>query len=198
MIRQDDAAEKQIINICSLIKNEVRDGVDAFDERGTPFEIKSTTKKSKSVSTARDVHLHTIERWRGQHWIMAAGSRADAGLEITDLYLAHPDDLEPFFKKCEEKIKTKFDLVSHFIWSNQTYSTEKKNEAIKVVKRGSTLNDPTIPWRLIRENCVRLPHDDHEKTAAAIRQCILSRPIKSKTAGADIPPVQITPPQETK
>ncbi len=185
MITQDDAREIQIINLCSLIKSDVRDGIDAFDESGNLFEIKSTTKKSKSISTARDVHLHTVERWRKQHWIMAWGSKTEKGMDIKELYVAHPDDLEPFFQKVESKIRKKYEVAAKFIMANTSEPEEDRVEALKVVKRGSSLNDPTISWKLIRERCTPLDASNPTEASRAVRHFISAKPVKSKSTFAD-------------
>ena len=75
MAIQDDKRENEIIALLRLQKGTTRSGVDAFyrfEENGQEYsaeiELKSTT--NETVSTARDVGMDHIQKWRRRIWII--------------------------------------------------------------------------------------------------------------------------------
>lgn len=148
---QDDAREEMIVKMCGLVKTDSRDGIDAFDELHHPYEIKSTTKRA-GVSTARDVGLHTVERWRKQYWVFAIGENLKSGFEIRELFVAHPDHLEPFFQKVIDRfIESTLSSMHTITFARQMgWDADDCNKAWKNMKKGARLNDPNIPLSLVR------------------------------------------------
>lgn len=85
MAAQDDARERQMLSLFNLERppGHQRGGIDAVLElegrdvpsglhgEMVPFELKSATKGRADFSTGRDIGLHTINRWRGLHWLFA-------------------------------------------------------------------------------------------------------------------------------
>jgi hypothetical protein len=85
MAAQDDARERQMLSLFNLDRppDHQRGGIDAVLElegreipssvrgRKVPFELKSATKGRADFSAGRDIGLHTIDRWRGLHWLFA-------------------------------------------------------------------------------------------------------------------------------
>lgn len=107
MAVQDDGRERELIRLIGLRSGVSRSGVDAyydFSAEGvrytTPIELKSTT--SRSVSTARDVGLHHIEKWRQRVWVFGFYDRP--GNRLEDVLVLGPQDMEPWIGKLERYI----------------------------------------------------------------------------------------------
>jgi hypothetical protein len=109
MTIQDDAREQELCNLFNLIWDPMhaRAGTDAVldvsvngETLRIDFEVKSST--TRSISTARDVGMDHISRWRRKHWIMGFyssgyGTRARLGYA---LYLT-PADMAPWIDELE-------------------------------------------------------------------------------------------------
>ena len=100
-----------------------RSGIDAyFDFTSTgrrysaPIELKSTTVRA--VSTARDVGIDHIEKWRSRIWVF--GFYRPSGQVLESLLTLSPDDMEPWISRIEryvapdfmisERLATKLDI----------------------------------------------------------------------------------------
>ena len=88
-----------------------RSGVDAyldFNANGRrysmPIELKSTTVGS--VSTARDVGLDHIEKWRSRVWVF--GFYNSSGRTLEKVLVLGPDDMEPWISRIERYIAPDF------------------------------------------------------------------------------------------
>ena len=109
--------------IIGLRAGEGRSGVDAyldFTSAGrrysAPIELKSTTVRS--VSTARDVGIDHIEKWRSRIWVF--GFYRPSGQVLESLLTLSPEDMEPWISRIErymapdfmigERIATKLDM----------------------------------------------------------------------------------------
>lgn len=104
-IVQDDERERQLIELFGFtgLEEATRGGTDAYikvNHRDFPFEIKSTTRGS--ISTARDVGLNHILKWRGKHWLFGIYSNPET-LEYC-LY-APPDLMDPWINQLEDYIR---------------------------------------------------------------------------------------------
>jgi len=178
-ITQDNSRENQIINLCSLEKQPGRIGVDARDIwHKYPYEIKSVTK-NKGVSTARQVHVNKINKWRSIYWIFAKGLKTIDGMTINELFIAHPDDLEPFFKKCENKINDKLKLCKTVLRAAKKQKISKTilDTVKKTMEVGTRLDDPCIPWKLITENGTPLTKTNKRKIKKEIKSFVEEYPI---------------------
>ena len=107
MAVQDDRREKELIQLIGLRGGSSRSGVDAFFDfsakgvkYATPIELKSTT--SRSVSTARDVGLGHIERWRQRVWVFGFYDRA--GIRLERVLALGPQEMEPWIGQIERYI----------------------------------------------------------------------------------------------
>jgi hypothetical protein len=119
MTVQDDAREHELCNLFNLRWDPMhaRGGTDAeleIDIDGKTieidFEVKSTT--TDTVSTARDVGMTHIERWRRKHWVIGfyqsqVGIRARLGYA---LYLT-PADMQPWLDELEAYIAPDVELA---------------------------------------------------------------------------------------
>jgi hypothetical protein len=119
MTVQDDAREHELCNLFNLEwdPQHARGGTDATlkiqhkDEvLRLEFEVKSST--GSTVSTARDVSMRHIERWRSKHWVIGfysstVGIRARLNYA---LYLT-PADIAPWLDQLEAYIRPDFLLA---------------------------------------------------------------------------------------
>jgi hypothetical protein len=111
---QDDAREKQLRELYGLTKPQGagRMGTDAVLEIPgygvVEFELKSATRQG--VSTARDVGLDHLEKWRGRHWLV--GFFDARGISLVGCRYASPKHLEPWIVALEAKLKLDFDFAT--------------------------------------------------------------------------------------
>jgi hypothetical protein len=145
---QDNKRELVLIEMFGLnrISKNSRGLYDAIDDYGNIFELKSTSKSN--VSTARDCGLKHIERWRKEYWIVGIW---DCACELyKDIYFLSPLDLEDWIIKVEMKIKERMELMSK-ISSRINLNALEYKLLDNIIKRGCTLNDPSIPLTYIRD-----------------------------------------------
>lgn len=97
--------------LVGLRAGEARSGVDAFldfnsggSKYSTPVELKSTTVGS--VSTARDVGLGHIEKWRSRVWLF--GFYDASGTVLKSVLTLGPNDMEPWISRIERYIAPDF------------------------------------------------------------------------------------------
>ena len=111
MAVQDDRRESEVRELVGLRAGEARSGVDAFldfnsggSKYSTPVELKSTTVGS--VSTARDVGLGHIEKWRSRVWLF--GFYDASGTVLKSVLILGPNDMEPWISRIERYIAPDF------------------------------------------------------------------------------------------
>lgn len=149
---QDDSREKQIIKLCQLIKVDSRCLHDAEDKKGNMFEVKTLTSPYKGISTARQVHVKKINKWRQRYWLFAKGKKNTKGMKIEDLYIHHPNSLEPFFMKCEERINKAIRACSCLIKAAKKINMPIREikEVLRIIEIGARLDNPTISQKLMK------------------------------------------------
>ena len=119
MAVQDDSREQELCNIFNLVwdPDHSRGGEDAWFEatlRGKKIrvavEVKSTT--TDSISTARDVGMEHIRKWREKIWVVGfystVASKSKPRL-VSTLCLT-PDEMEPWIARLEGYIKPDFEI----------------------------------------------------------------------------------------
>jgi len=90
----------QVILTTSLEVLPGREGNDAKDTDGKEYELKSVnTLLTKSFSTHHHMNPVIIAKYRKVDWVFAVYE----GIELCAIYLLTPKQLEPFYKKWEEK-----------------------------------------------------------------------------------------------
>jgi hypothetical protein len=118
MTVQDDERERELCRAFNLIwdPSHERGGTDAhfpMEIDGKTYrvdvEVKSTTHDS--VSTARDVGLAHIEKWRGKFWIIGFYSKDAKRPELRTSLCLTPPMIEPWVKSIEEKIRPDFRIA---------------------------------------------------------------------------------------
>jgi hypothetical protein len=77
-----------------------REGNDARDQNGREYELKSVNiHLTKSFSTHHHMNPHIIQKYRQVDWVFAIYD----GIELVEIYLLTPADIEPYFKKWAKK-----------------------------------------------------------------------------------------------
>lgn len=112
----------QVLLVTGLNDIPGREGNDAVDANGNEFELKSLNSNLvKGFSTHHHMNPTIIAKYRKVNWIFAVYE----GIELVEIYELTPNELEPYYKKWEEK------------W---TYDGNKD------------INNPKIPLKYVREN----------------------------------------------
>lgn len=186
---QDTFREYQLIEFCGLTKHKSRTGHDAEDALGHRFEIKTTTYVGAGVTTARDISLEMIDRWRRQFWIVGFGKEyqksSQKQFEVKELFLCHPRHLEPFFAKLERKIKRRIAYATRmreFAMRDEVCRTDMSEVDNMLNIRAVTLSMRNIPNRLIRGG-LRLDHTNSENAQKMIQNFVIDNPIEEETVG---------------
>jgi hypothetical protein len=172
---QDSAREDQLASLFNLRKNPNRLGPDAFDEKDNPFELKTTTQNS--VGTGRDVSIGMIQGWRQRYWIVAKGLNLKSGFEPEAIYFLDPQMMDKALAKIEEHIKPDIHLgdkaLPHLEGKLNTHEIDRLRY---LINRGSTLNNPKIPWHYVEENGVQISKDH----AKQLRKLVEQHPLKKE------------------
>lgn len=109
----------QVLTVTGLTNIPGREGNDARDELGKEYELKSVnTRLTKSFSTHHHMNPGIIAKYRQVDWVFAVYE----GIELKEIYLLTPADLEPFYTK----------------WETQWHATNKD------------INNPKIPLAYVR------------------------------------------------
>ena len=108
MAVQDDRREIEICNLLGLERGTTRSGVDAYysskNKKCISVEVKSTT--TGSISTARDVGIDHIKKWRDRVWVI--GFYSSTGTILERLLILGPSQMEEWIAKIEEYILPDF------------------------------------------------------------------------------------------
>lgn len=90
----------QIAMVTGLKLLTAREGNDAIDDTGKEYELKSVNVLlTKSFSTHHHMNPTIIAKYRKVDWVFAVYE----SIELKAIYLLKPADMEPFYKKWEEK-----------------------------------------------------------------------------------------------
>jgi hypothetical protein len=167
---QDSVRENQLIQMFKLKKAKGRLGADAFDEYQNPFELKTAT--IKSVGTGRDVSFEMIANWKKRYWIIAKGINLKSGFVIEKIYFLSPSMMEGALKKIEDHMTPDLQLKDKVIGILKKqipvqFSTDEIERINYLMFRGSTLNNPKIPWHYIESHGI-LIKKDYPKTLKAL------------------------------
>lgn len=111
----------QVLLITGLLNLEGREGNDAVDVNGKEYELKSVNSLlTQSFSTHHHLNPTILAKYRLVDWIFAVYE----GIEIKEVYLMAPAQLEPYFTAWETK------------WN----------------ANGKDINNPKIPLKYVRAN----------------------------------------------
>lgn len=108
MAVQDDRREIEICKLLGLERGTTRSGVDAYysskNKKSISVEVKSTT--TGSISTARDVGIDHIKKWRERVWVI--GFYSSTGSTLERLLILGPVQMEEWIAKIEAYILPDF------------------------------------------------------------------------------------------
>jgi len=115
---QDDERERELVRLFNLTWDAAhqRSGVDAVldikvgdRKRRIEVEVKSST--GTTVSTARDVSMEHILKWRSKLFVIGFYSRSAGRPELQKSLCLTPIDMEPWISSIENKILIDFTLA---------------------------------------------------------------------------------------
>jgi len=90
----------QILLLTGLTILPGREGNDARDENGREYELKSVNiHLTQSFSTHHHMNPQIIRKYRQVDWVFAVYD----GIELTEIYLLTPAQIEPYFAKWAKK-----------------------------------------------------------------------------------------------
>jgi hypothetical protein len=115
---QDDERERELVRMFNLDWDPAhqRAGVDAVldvDVDGQPyrFEVEVKSSTGSTVSTARDVGMEHIQKWRRKLFVIGFYSRDARRPELQRCMCLTPIDMEPWIASIEAKILIDFKLA---------------------------------------------------------------------------------------
>ena len=116
----------QVLLITGLRRVVGREGNDAVDDDGQEYELKSVNiALTKSFSTHHHMNPTIISKYRKVPWIFAVYR----GIELLEIYRLEPSDMEPWYRKWEDK------------WH---------------ADGGKDINNPKVPLSYVREHGKKL------------------------------------------
>lgn len=114
---QDDARERELVRMFNLIweRSHQRSGVDAYldvivDGRCFRIEVEVKSTTGTSVSTARDVGIEHIGKWRKKFFVIGFYSK-EAQPELRQCLCLSPADMELWIASIESRIAIDFKLA---------------------------------------------------------------------------------------
>lgn len=116
---QDDERERELVRLFNLVWDPLheRSGTDAYLDLAVDgsryrieVEVKSTT--GDTVSTARDVGLEHIAKWRSKFFVIGYYTKDARRPELRYALCLSPADMEPWIASIEDKIRADFELAA--------------------------------------------------------------------------------------
>jgi hypothetical protein len=115
---QDDERERELVRVFNLTWNpsHQRAGVDALlnifvNGRNYQFEVEVKSTTGTTVSTARDVGMEHIQKWRTKLFVIGFYSKEARRPELRNCLCLTPIDMEPWVASIEKKIATDFKIA---------------------------------------------------------------------------------------
>jgi hypothetical protein len=115
---QDDERERELVRMFNLDWDPAhqRAGVDAVldlevDGRACRFEVEVKSSTGTTVSTARDVGMDHIQKWRRMLFVIGFYSKEARRPELQRCLCLTPHDMEPWIASVEAKILIDFHLA---------------------------------------------------------------------------------------
>lgn len=115
---QDDERERELVRMFNLGWDPAhqRAGVDAVldlnvDGRQLRFEVEVKSSTGSTVSTARDVGMEHIQKWRRMLFVIGFYSKEARRPELQRCLCLTPLDMEPWIASIESKILIDFSLA---------------------------------------------------------------------------------------
>lgn len=119
MTVQDDERERELVRTFNLAwdPDHQRAGVDALltvaiDGQQLRFEVEVKSSTGDTVSTARDVGMEHIQKWRRKLFVIGFYSKEARRPELQHCLCLTPLDMEPWIASIEDKIGIDYALAS--------------------------------------------------------------------------------------
>lgn len=174
---QDNQREKDVIELFGLLPGKGRIGVDAWDEFGNPYELKTTSKGG--VSTARDLGPRHIDKWSERYWIISRGRNLKSGFQHERIFFLAPVHMTGWYEKLMTGFRADMSLSARIIEAaGSAISTDERMRAERLLYDGMLLNDPNIPWGYVEANGIEIV-TNHAET---LRELVKQFPILSRRA----------------
>lgn len=116
---QDDERERELVRVFNLAWDPAhqRAGVDALlevavDGRRFRFDIEVKSTTGDTVSTARDVGMEHIQRWRRMLFVIGFYSKEARRPELQRCLCLSPVDMEPWIVSIKKKILIDFKIAT--------------------------------------------------------------------------------------
>lgn len=162
-IVQDNLREQEMIRLFGLIGGVGRDGVDATDEFGREYELKTTSKGG--VSTARDAGYNHLDKWKPRYWLIGDFENRSEGFHFKQFYLLTPDRMAGWYEKIRDRLDASTRIKDQIIAFLRAAKAPEELIAAgaKLLSDGALLNDPNIPKGYIQQNGILITSDYQEK-----------------------------------
>lgn len=115
---QDDERERELVRVFNLDWDSAhqRGGVDALldvkiDGKTYQFEVEVKSTTGTTVSTARDVGMDHIQKWRKMFFVVGYYTKEARRPELKSCLCLTPVDMEPWIASIERKISTDFKIA---------------------------------------------------------------------------------------
>jgi hypothetical protein len=150
--------------------NHNRTGPDASDGEGRLFELKSTTRDR--VSSARDVGMDHLAKWRQLNWIFGRGTYRGRHFGFEEIYFLTPAQMEPWFTVIESKLTRDDALFERVlkVLERAGFGVMERERVQHAFRRGVLLNDPKIPWGYVRTHGARIDGDYAKRLRQLVSQ----------------------------
>lgn len=144
---QDDERERELVRVFNLDWDSAhqRGGADALldvriDGKTYQFEVEVKSTTGTTVSTARDVGMDHIQKWRKMIFVIGYYTKEARRPELKSCLCLTPVDMEPWIASIEQKISTDFkiaDKASHRLTMLDLFDVcgEKKSYSIEDAKK---------------------------------------------------------------
>lgn len=171
---QDGKREADVAALFGLTLGSSRIDVDATDEFGNPYELKTTSKGS--VSTARDLGPQHIEKWSGRYWIVSRGENLVTGFVFLRHFFLAPEHMNGWYRHILSRLDSDIQLSKKCLSILESHLPPIEHNRVEyLLSRGKLLNDPNIPWRYIEENGIEIKGNHAETLRELIKQFPLTR-----------------------
>lgn len=115
---QDDERERELVRAFNLVwdPSHQRAGIDALlnisvDGQKYQFEVEVKSTTGTTVSTARDVGMEHIQKWRTKLFVIGYYSKEARRPELKSCLCLTPVDMEPWIGSIEKKIALDFKIA---------------------------------------------------------------------------------------
>ena len=181
LIAQDDDREELIANHCGLIRPPQRQGtnvVDARDALGNAIEIKSGT--TKTAINILNLNLNIIKKYRTYYWLMGQGDYTlgpynNKVYVLTELWAAHPSNLEWFFSKHENWLTDRLSLLDELNAAANLHPHKQK--LLDSIKTSMVSKGPSMNMNKIRNSGYQLDHTNSSVATEQLTEFIKNNPI---------------------